>query len=168
MPLDNRRDPPPWAADYIGIPFVEKGRDRAGCDCWGLVRLVLAERFGLELPSYADEYESLEDLGAIVELIGGAQEGGAWRRIAAEETRAGDLAVLRGVPVPHIGIVIAPGQMLHTMRGAEASLARLADQAWRRRLEPTRREPYAGYYRNQRTEDREQRTENGGQRTEGG
>jgi len=35
----------PWASTYVGIPYRFAGRDRAGCDCWGLVRLVLAERF---------------------------------------------------------------------------------------------------------------------------
>ena len=147
MPLDSRQEPPEWVADYIGIPFVAKGRDREGCDCWGLVRLVLAERFGLDLPSYAEGYDSLEDVTAIVELIGGAQEEGAWQRVAAEEARAGDLAVLRGVPTPHIGVLVAPGIMLHALQGAQASLARLSDQAWRHRLKPTDREPYPGYYR---------------------
>ncbi len=60
---------PAWAAEYIGIPFAERGRTRAGCDCWGLVRLVLAERFGIELPSYADGYETVKDHGRLVELI---------------------------------------------------------------------------------------------------
>jgi cell wall-associated NlpC family hydrolase len=61
--------PPAWAAEYIGIPFLERGRGRAGCDCWGLVRLVLAERFGIELPSHADDYETVKDHGRLVELI---------------------------------------------------------------------------------------------------
>lgn len=61
--------PPAWCADYIGVPFLERGRDRAGCDCWGLVRLVLAERFGVAVPSYAGDYATIADHGRLSELI---------------------------------------------------------------------------------------------------
>ncbi len=60
---------PAWAAGYIGIPFRERGRDRAGCDCWGLVRLVLGERFGVAVPSYAGDYESVKDYRRLAELV---------------------------------------------------------------------------------------------------
>jgi cell wall-associated NlpC family hydrolase len=31
---------PDWAANYIGLPFREHGRDHNGTDCWGLVTLI--------------------------------------------------------------------------------------------------------------------------------
>ena len=41
-----------WADSYLAIPFRENGRTRAGLDCWGLYRLILLERCGIELPLY--------------------------------------------------------------------------------------------------------------------
>jgi cell wall-associated NlpC family hydrolase len=42
---------PNWAAQYVGLPFRDKGRARTGLDCYGLVVLVLREQFGVEVPS---------------------------------------------------------------------------------------------------------------------
>src|SRR5512144_1011435 len=57
--------PPAWVAEYVGIPFVDLGRDRQGCDCWGLVRLILAGQAGLALPSLATGYGSEADHAAV-------------------------------------------------------------------------------------------------------
>jgi len=35
-----------WATPLIGIPFQERGRSLAGCDCWGLVRFALGRGVG--------------------------------------------------------------------------------------------------------------------------
>ena len=35
--------------DYVGLPWRIGGRDRRGLDCFGLVRLVLAEQAGIIL-----------------------------------------------------------------------------------------------------------------------
>ena len=45
-----------WANAYVGLPWADLGRDRTGCDCWGLARLVYAEQLGIALPSYSDAY----------------------------------------------------------------------------------------------------------------
>ena len=42
---------------YVGLPWLDRGRTADGADCWGLVRLVLAGHFGVEVPSYLDDYD---------------------------------------------------------------------------------------------------------------
>ena len=39
-----------WCSKYVGIPFVSGGRDKSGCDCYGLVRLILHNEYNTELP----------------------------------------------------------------------------------------------------------------------
>lgn len=127
--------PDAWWNAYVGIPYVAKGRDRGGCDCWGLVRLVHAERFGNLLPSLSGEYEADDD-ARIAELIATRREG--WSPV--EAPRAGDVVVLRIDGADrHIGIVASPGRFLHVREGRDAVIARLDSAAWRHRV--------AGFYR---------------------
>ena len=147
MPLDSPREPDAWVREYVGIPFLDRGRDRRGCDCWGLVRLVLGERFGVDLPDYSEGYEGNADWTGIAQLIGSARESGAWSRIdSIAEARVGDVVVLRGIP-PHIGVVVSRTQMLSSERDANSGLADLTLSAYREALTPNRRHPYPGIYR---------------------
>lgn len=45
---------PFWTAHYLGLPYKKLGRDRAGLDDWGMLRLVMIEQFGLALHSAPD------------------------------------------------------------------------------------------------------------------
>lgn len=125
--------PPAWAAGYIGIPFLERGRDRSGCDCWGLVRLVLAERFGVELPSYAGDYETVKDHGRLADLVGRHEP--AWLRVDPGPERPGDIVLLRlrGLPI-HVGVVAARGWMLHIEPKVDSVLERFGGLEWRNRV----------------------------------
>ena len=116
-------DLPAWLDTYIGIPFAEHGRDRAGCDCFGLFRMILAERAGLELPAFSGAYESTRDGPTIEGLL--AAHGGDWREVAAGSERLFDGILLTGFfraagvtrrADMHVGLVVAPAWMVHVER----------------------------------------------------
>ena len=102
--------------DYIGLPFAERGRDRSGLDCWGLLALIYREQIGIELPSFAEAYTTTQDGEALSDLIAGNL--GPWRDVVRGSERVGDgvLMTLSGQP-RHVGIVAAPGRVLHIERG---------------------------------------------------
>lgn len=113
---------PAWAARYIGIPFVDLGRDERGCDCWGLARLILRTEAGIDLPSF-EEYDGTghQDIPRIAALIDAGLQSGIWHEIApgSEKPLDGILIRKRGLPT-HTGIVLVPGLAIHTVYGAGA------------------------------------------------
>lgn len=127
-----------WVKAYIGIPFANRGRDRTGLDCWGLVRLVLREQLGVDLPSLKDKYERASD-GVIVSHLVNAQR----PIIGAERVNdpiAGDIVLLslRGLPC-HVGVYVGGGLMLDVRKDTETVVEDLSAPRWARRVE--------GYYR---------------------
>jgi cell wall-associated NlpC family hydrolase len=129
---------PYWAGHYIGLPFKGHGRDRSGLDCWGLVRLVMAEQFGLALPSFCQEYGRTTDTQRIPQLI--ARESTTWREVTADGEELGDIVVLRmrGKPM-HVGMVLGDSQMLHIEQGIDSAIEKYRGARWQDRI--------AGFYR---------------------
>ena len=105
--------------DFVGVPWRDRGRDRNGCDCWGLARLVYRERLGIDLPSYVDDYASTADRSALDGLIRGERE--PWRPVTADAAELFDVVLLRERPW-HIGVVAGAGLMLHMPRGQTSTI----------------------------------------------
>ncbi len=122
----------PWAGRYIGLPFVEHGRNLAGADCWGLVTVIYREEAGIELPPFSGCYVSTAEHEHLESLIAKEREVLPFRTIAerlGESDR--DYAVrLAGLVRPldvlilketgslcHLGVAIGGGRFLHTMEG---------------------------------------------------
>lgn len=124
---------------YLRVPFKSRGRDLLGWDCYGLYRFVLAERFGIAIPSYADDYTDDGDRAGIGRAIEAYRPLG-WVEVQGDEAREGDAVVLRIAGVPwHCGYVIEPGIMLHTRRGAGTCIERYTAPLWAKRIEGTYR-----------------------------
>lgn len=104
---------PEWAADLIGIPFKDRGRDHSGADCWGVLRLALMKpQFGVELPLIDEGYAGTEreDGPQVVDLIREELARGSWHPVAKGKERSGDGILMRfnGYPM-HVGVVLVPG-----------------------------------------------------------
>ena len=127
---------PEWVGQYIGIPFVDAGRDRSGCDCWGLARLVLAEQFGIVMPSW-DDYELVQHDTGTPRILAACQLACVNR---VSDPAPGDIALMRirGC-LGHVGLALGDGWILHTDRRIGSVLQRSDCARLRLRIE--------GYYR---------------------
>lgn len=127
-----------WASSYVGIPFREHGRDREGCDCYGLVRLVLSEEFGRSLPALLAGYDDFSDRAAEAQLVTEGLSRLARRREGLP--LPGDIVHLAYFGHPsHVGIYAGDHRMLHvsSVQGY-ASIDDLASPMLRNRVK--------GYY----------------------
>lgn len=134
---------PAWVADYVGLPYRPRGRDRAGVDCYGLVWLVLSEQYGVQLPAYDDAYRSTERLHArqLAAIVQG--ELPEWTEVPLASEAAGDCLLIRSAGEPiHVAVVVAPGWMLHVQRAGAAVIEDYQRPKWAPRLLPR---PYGPY-----------------------
>jgi cell wall-associated NlpC family hydrolase len=127
-------DLPSWVAPYVGIPYVPGGRTLQGADCWGLYSLVMAERFGLALPPYeGPNWASGASARAVA--ASAADYARQFDQVPAGAEREGDAILLRtyGMPV-HLGLVVAPGLMLHAEEYHSSVIARYNSPQWASRI----------------------------------
>lgn len=126
---------PSWCNAFRRIPYRDRGRDRTGVDCYGLVALVNREQFGRRVPDYA--YASSMDRVAVAGTVD-AYLAIDWRKVDAPEP--GDLVMLSIAGRPwHCGVYVAPGLMLHAIDGMLSGIDRLDSVRWHRR--------FCGFYR---------------------
>jgi cell wall-associated NlpC family hydrolase len=102
-----------WVKKYIGIPFVSNGRTMEGCDCYGLVRLVLRNEYGVELPALSDDYTDALNVAETARLFAENLPALAGEKIACPQERSVAVITEHGRPA-HIGIAAGGGYILHT------------------------------------------------------
>lgn len=118
---------------FVGIPYIPQGRSKTGCDCWGLIRIVYLESFGVELPSYAGEYADPPETEERALLIS-REATASWTPVQAHEIEAGDvmLAWLTDPRVPvHVGVMVDRFRVLHVgSSGLETSRVERIDSTF--------------------------------------
>lgn len=119
---------------YLQLPFEERGRTRAGLDCYGLVALVYREQRGILLPSYAEDYATTTDAAEITALCRG-EVARSWREIPLAEAGVFDVVMLRmlGQPI-HFGLTLDPPWFLHTMKDGWSKAERWDALLWKKRV----------------------------------
>lgn len=116
-----------WS-DYIGIPYAENG-ENTGLNCWELVELIMIEVFDVMPPHYVYTGE-YKDVAPIF-----CSELSAWMNIPYAKREPGDLLLLNiaGYPV-HLGILVSPVEMVHTLRATGSCIERINTPRWRKRI----------------------------------
>ena len=126
-----------WASSYVGLPFLDGGRDRQGLDCWGLVRLVYAERLGIRLPDFAEVRAA--DARAVARTVADQIESGFWLPVIRGAEREFDVVVMRGHEgrsglTRHVGVVAAFDTVLHVEQHTDAVCPRLTSPSVKFRI----------------------------------
>lgn len=117
---------------------MPRGRDRRGLDCWGLLRLVYAERLGIVLPAYEGAPDDAEcaETGALI-----VREAKTWWGRVRDPAPFDAVLFRVGVWPAHVGVVVGPGRMLHIARDDAAKIESWDGPLWCRRL--------VGFYRHE-------------------
>ena len=123
---------PVWLNKYIGIPYVDKGRDFSGVDCYGLIYLIYRTEFNIPLPHYLDAYPSANDKWAASKAVSkGLTEG--WEKVKIPQF--GDMLILNILGRPwHCGMMISLTRFIHAPIHHLVSMERLNNPIWTQRI----------------------------------
>ena len=114
-----------WTQKYVGIPFLSGGRNVSGVDCYGLVRLVLNNEYGYNLPLLANTYDNALDVfetRALFQKYGPLLCG---EKISEPEEKAVALLKMRGLP-SHVALYAGDDFIIHAMSKTGVACERLS------------------------------------------
>jgi len=126
-----------WVSKYIGIPFATNGRTMDGCDCYGLIRLVLQNEYGIKLPELSDDYSNALNVEETSRLFEEQLPILTAEKVAEPEEKTVVVMTTYGKPA-HVGIYAGAGCILHTGQKTGSVCQRATHPALRGRIE--------GYY----------------------
>lgn len=121
-----------WYEKYVNVPFLDKGRDENGADCWGLASVIYKNELKITLPDYLEFYENTNEREKLSALISSESQS-HW--ISVKEPNEFDVVVLnmRGVPM-HVGIVTKPNHMIHCARGIGTTHEHYGTARWKHKV----------------------------------
>ena len=107
---------PTWVEEYLSIDYEK-------VNCWGLVQKVYLEQFNIIIGDMHDQRSNLKNqtwLDVIQDGLGFIP---------------GDVLLFKNSMVSkHVGMIITPELMLHTIKGSNSCIERWESRIWRNRL----------------------------------
>ena len=123
-----------WSDNYVGIPFVDRGRDHYGCDCYGLIHIIYCERLKINLPTYQGPSASICEIKEVSDLIQGEKQIGCWHPVNGDPQAFDVLSFRRGKLESHLGLHVHNNLMLHISGSDCAKLEDYQSGRWENRL----------------------------------
>jgi len=123
---------PEWVRKYIGLEYEDTCRGPTKFDCWGLVVWVYKHEFGMDVG------EDIVYDSKLAKIKQFRDNFSSWTKVENPIEGDGTMFLLSG-KIPHCGIYIGDGKMLHIDEGLMSCIQRMNDIKWKSRFE--------GYYR---------------------
>lgn len=135
----------------LAVPFVEKGRDWSGWDCWGLLYVAYKEVYGLEIQRFDDAYETTRARHHMASLFQRSIEDHVkqdldtltqkdkekWFKV--DKAEPGDGIIFRVMGrLYHVGLVLDNRHFIHCEEKIGTEITELSNPIWQKR---------EGYYR---------------------
>lgn len=119
---------------FIGIPFVDHGRDFKGCDCWGLVTLVY-KSFNVDLPDFNISCDDTNKIIKQVSITSSIET--MFEQIEKPQEKC--LVLMSTDPlykgaINHIGVYVGNGRFLHTFRKTQSCIEKITHPFWKRKI----------------------------------
>lgn len=121
--------------DFVGKPFAEDGIGPEYYNCWALVVDAARTVYGIDYPSYSEQYSTPLDYEELNNLISKEAKTN-WKEVPLGQEKPGDVIILRlrGNPL-HAGLVIRKGKMLHVYKGINTCIDKYDSLVWKRRID---------------------------------
>lgn len=123
-----------WVKKYVGIPFKSGGRTSEGCDCYGLIRMILKNEYSTELPALDDKYMDALDTKITKELFRHYVPLICGKRINEPEEKAIAVIKTQGLAT-HVALYAGDGYIIHTMLNTGTVCERLSSPTLTGRIE---------------------------------
>jgi cell wall-associated NlpC family hydrolase len=122
---------PCWAGEYIGIPYKFGGDSLDGCDCYGLVKMILKDQFNKILPDFTHKNADQRALSFLVDE--------ALPLLNVTKTNKPDIGSIVIIKLLgytcHIGLCLDSVTMIHTLHNHNSIIARHDSRQWRKKIE---------------------------------
>lgn len=127
--------PARWSQSFIGIPYLDGGESFKAVDCGGLVKLVYRDCLNIELNMFNDVYVP-DDVLATAQRVSNLQGHPPFtRHVTYGNEQEYDVVLMKAlteyqgvthITDSHLGVVTAPGWILHIDRHSLSHQERLA------------------------------------------